>query len=290
MAQRTGAERLIAPRAKVASAGFVLALAAAALLAVSGCGGGSDASSAAQTASTPGSSASAGSASGAARKAKQGSASGADGSGKSSSGAPSAAEAALNPSPGPSAPTGAKSGSGAKHDSHVTLPKGPTEPAPTPAEVAHATVADMALQSPAIPPSGSIGSIPATYTCDGKDSWPTLRWQGVPQGTAELALFAMNVQPVEEKLFFDWAVAGLDPSLEGIEAAKLPQGAIVGQNSFGKTGYSICPPEGETYMFALYALPQRLSAKKGFDPGDLRKEVLQVSGDVGLLPAAYVRG
>jgi phosphatidylethanolamine-binding protein (PEBP) family uncharacterized protein len=148
----------------------------------------------------------------------------------------------------------------------------------------------MALLSPAIPPAGSIGAIPSTYTCDGKDSPPPLRWAGIPAGTTELALFAMNVQPVEEKLFFDWAVAGLDPGLESLESDRLPKGAVVGQNSFGKLGYSICPPQGETYMFALYALPKSLGAKRGFDPRELRKEVLEISGNVGLLPATYVRG
>jgi phosphatidylethanolamine-binding protein (PEBP) family uncharacterized protein len=150
----------------------------------------------------------------------------------------------------------------------------------------------MSLQSPAIPPSGEgPGALPATYTCDGKDSWPTLRWGGVPPGTSELAVFAMSVQPVEEQLFVDWAVAGLDPGLEGIEAGQLPKGAVVGTNGFGKRGYSICPSgTGEIYMFAVYALPTRLSPQKGFDARELRKEVLAASGNVGLLPAVYSRG
>ncbi|HEX4464596.1 MAG TPA: YbhB/YbcL family Raf kinase inhibitor-like protein [Solirubrobacterales bacterium] len=158
--------------------------------------------------------------------------------------------------------------------------------------MAHATVADMSLESPAIVASGgSPGRLAATYTCDGKDSWPALHWGGVPAGTAELALFAMNVQPVEEKLFVDWAVAGIDPSLASIEADRLPKGAVVGTNSFGNRGYSICPPgAGEIYMFALYALPQSLSPQRGFDPRELRKEILAVSGNVGLLPTVYERG
>jgi hypothetical protein len=172
------------------------------------------------------------------------------------------------------------------------VPKGPAEQAPTPEQVAHATVADMSLESPAIVASGgSPGRLAATYTCDGKDSWPALHWGGVPAGTAELALFAMNVQPVEEKLFVDWAVAGIDPSLASIEADRLPKGAVVGTNSFGNRGYSICPPgAGEIYMFALYALPQSLSPQRGFDPRELRKEILAVSGNVGLLPTVYERG
>ena len=103
----------------------------------------------------------------------------------------------------------------------------------------------MSLESPSSQASsGGPQALPAEYTCDGKGTSPALRWQGVPPGTAELVLFAMNIQPVEGKLFFDWAVAGLSPELEEIEAGKLPKGAVVGRNSFGKTGYEICPEGG----------------------------------------------
>jgi phosphatidylethanolamine-binding protein (PEBP) family uncharacterized protein len=156
----------------------------------------------------------------------------------------------------------------------------------------NATVADMSLRSPAIiAAAGGPGRLAAGYTCDGEDSWPALHWGGVPAGTTELALFVMNVQPVEEQLFVDWAVAGLDPGLDEIGAGELPKGAIVGTNGFGKRGYSICPSgAGEIYMFALYALPRSLSPQKGFDARELRKAILGVSGNVGLLPAVYERG
>jgi phosphatidylethanolamine-binding protein (PEBP) family uncharacterized protein len=143
----------------------------------------------------------------------------------------------------------------------------------------------MTLSGPALAPGPeSISTLPATYTCDGKDTWPTLRWSGVPAGTAELALLVLNLEPVNEALFFDWAVTGLEPGLTGLESGKLPKGAIVGKNSFGKTGYSICPPNGkETYVFALYALPSSLPASKGFDPKALREQILGLSGNSGLL-------
>ncbi len=155
-----------------------------------------------------------------------------------------------------------------------------------------ATVADISLRSPAIvAAAGHLGRLDPTYTCDGKDSWPQLKWGGVPAGSAELALFVMNVAPVNEKIFFDWALAGIDPELEEIAAGKLPAGAIVGTNGFGRLGYSICPQgAGETYMLALYALPRSLSPQRGFDPLALRQEILDVSGNVGLLPAVYERG
>ena len=101
----------------------------------------------------------------------------------------------------------------------------------------------------------------------------------------------MNLQPVQEKLFFNWAVAGLDPSLDEIGSGQLPGGAVVGRNSFGKVGYELCPEgSAETYMFALFAVPKKLSASKGFDPLALRQEVLDNSGNVGLLALNYVRG
>lgn len=149
----------------------------------------------------------------------------------------------------------------------------------------------MALESPSSQgSSGGPPALPATYTCDGKGTSPALRWQGVPQGTAELVILTMNIQPVEEKLFFDWAVAGLSPDLTEVDAGKLPKGAVVGRNSFGKAGYEICPPGGaETYMFSVFALPKKLSPSQGFDPSALRTEVLGISGNVGLLALSYSR-
>jgi phosphatidylethanolamine-binding protein (PEBP) family uncharacterized protein len=152
-------------------------------------------------------------------------------------------------------------------------------------------VASMTLESSSSQPSsGGPEALPATYTCDGKGTSPALSWKGVPQGTVELALFAMNVQPVGGKLFFDWAAAGLSPDLTEIEAGKLPKGAIVGRNSFGKAGYEVCPEgAGETYVFTVFALPKKLSPAQGFDPTTMRKEVLDASGNVGILALSYAR-
>jgi phosphatidylethanolamine-binding protein (PEBP) family uncharacterized protein len=182
---------------------------------------------------------------------------------------------------------------GAKQGSSAPQPVGAREPGITPEQRREATVASMTLQSPSSQAAGGGGpqALPAEYTCDGKNTSPALRWQGMPAGTAELVLFAMNLQPVEGKLFFDWAVAGLSPDLEEIEAGELPKAAVVGRNSFGKTGYEICPEgEGETYMFALFALPKKLSPSQGFEPLALRKTVSEVSGNVGLLALSYARG
>lgn len=207
-----------------------------------------------------------------------------EGSGPSRS--PSAGEGAAEPSSEEQA-----AGRRQKHGPSIAQPKGPREQAPTPAEIADLTVADMSLSSPSLPAGASgVAPLPAVYTCDGKSEWPALAWNGVPAGTAELILYAMNIQPVAGKLFVDWAVAGLDPGLTEIEAGKLPKGAVVGTNSFGQRGYEICPEGGEIFLFAVYALPRALSPQPGFDGRELRQQVLDVSGNVGLLSIAYTRG
>jgi phosphatidylethanolamine-binding protein (PEBP) family uncharacterized protein len=242
MAQGTGADCFLGSLVSSARArAFALALAVVAL-AVSGCGGGSDVQTASQQST-----------------AEQGQA-----AGETSSAQPdSAAADALSSEQGGDANDGGSStGEGGKHGARITLPKGPQEHGPTPAERADATLASISLSSPALRPGlGSTLVLPASYTCDGKDSWPALRWAGVPEGTAELALFAMNLQPVNEELFVDWAVTGIDPDLDGIEAGTLPKSAVTGRNSYGKNDYSICPTgSAETYVFILYALPQHLRA------------------------------
>lgn len=255
---------------------IALVLAAAALLAVSGCGGGS----ATETASTSSST--------------TGEGGGGTGQQKPSSSKPNV-PAGSTPEKGAAKAAAAAEGStpdAGKQGVAIASPKGPRESAPTAQERAEATVVSMSLTSPALSPGPeSVSPLTANYTCDGKDTWPTLQWGGVPVGTAELVLFVLNIEPVNEALFFDWAVAGLDPSLEEIKSGTLPRGAVLGKNSFGKNGYSICPAKSpETVIFALYALPEKLPASKGYDPAALRKEVLGLSGDVGLLATSYSKG
>lgn len=279
MASKPATDGFLAAKAKTASARIILALAAAAVLALAGCGGGgSDSSS---TTNTSGSSASAD-----APASKDGSSP----SVSSPSSEKSQGSTATGKTPGQSSKASGTQGQGAKTGKPIAIPKGTPESAPTPAEKEQATVADIALASPDLQSApGAAGTLSAANTCEGANISPSFVWQGVPPGTAELVLLAMNAQPVEGKLFFDWAVAGLDPNLTSLETGRLPAGAILGQNSFGKDAYEICPPKGsaETYIFALYAVPERLGASRGFDPHQLREEILAQSGNVGLMAAAY---
>ncbi len=136
------------------------------------------------------------------------------------------------------------------------------------------------------------GFFPKRYTCDGANISFPVRWSRVPSGTAELAMFLVKLNSPVKHPFFDWAVAGLNPSSHGVEAARLPAGAVVGRNGFGQLGYSICPPRGsveEHYILRLVALPHPLAAKPGFDPEALFKEAERSAKVVGLAGGVYTR-
>ena len=133
--------------------------------------------------------------------------------------------------------------------------------------------------------------LPARYTCDGSDLSIPLSWNRVPPGTAELALFVLDLQPVDGEVFADWAVAGLSPTLHGLPTGRLPPGAVVGRNGFGQDGYSICPEHGQEqiYIVALFALPHRLPLKPGFDSAALHQQVERLARVQGLTSARYLR-
>lgn len=274
-----------------ASAGILLALALAAL-ALAGCGGGGSSSDSTSTSTAaPNGAASGGGAEAGGGNGASPAAGSRGGAGGAGNGAAEAGVAGPGGSNSAGGGAGSHAGSG-KHGPRVAQPSGPPEPKITAKQREEATVASMSLRAPAIAPSANgPQALPVQYTCDGKNTSPALSWGGVPQGTEELALFAMNVRPVEGKLFFDWAVAGIDPDLGEIDAGSLPKGAVVGRNSFGKAEYEICPPGGgETYMFALFALPRKLSPGRGFEPLAFRKAVSDVSHNAGLMALSYSRG
>jgi phosphatidylethanolamine-binding protein (PEBP) family uncharacterized protein len=133
--------------------------------------------------------------------------------------------------------------------------------------------------------------ISAHYTCDGADVSPPISWSHVPSNTVEIDLFLFNLAPVHNKLYADWAVAGLSPKLRGLSAGQLPPGAIVGRNSRGQTTYSLCPPKGPLvrYAFLMYALPKKIPVSPGFNTETLREKALHTAESAGLLGLSYKR-
>lgn len=134
--------------------------------------------------------------------------------------------------------------------------------------------------------------IPARYTCDGSDTSPPLRWSAIPPGTAELALFIINLNSTGGKVQIYWAVAGIHPALKGISAGKLPSGAIVGRNSLGQSRYTICPAQSaglQHYVVALFALQHSVAAAPGFSADALYQTVSEAAEYKGLTGFSYQR-
>lgn len=176
---------------------------------------------------------------------------------------------------------------------HLALPGPNSRLAPklTAAQRANVAVSDIALSSPAITQAhyASAPTLNRRYTCQGADQSPPLHWSRVPPGTKELALLVISTTPFDGKLFYDWAVAGLNPNLKGLKSGALPTGAVTGRNGNRQTAYSICPTgaKHESYVFLLYALPQSLSPQQGFDPATLRQQAMRIARHTGLLIGTY---
>ncbi len=121
-------------------------------------------------------------------------------------------------------------------------------------------------------------AIAQRYTCDGDDVSPALAWEGVPDGTAELAL-VVDDPDAPGGTFTHWLAYGLDPGTTELSEA-VPEGADVagppafrqGVNDMGATGYGgPCPPSGEEhrYVFRLLALDEELGLAGGASRDEL---------------------
>jgi Raf kinase inhibitor-like YbhB/YbcL family protein len=111
------------------------------------------------------------------------------------------------------------------------------------------------------------GSIPAQYTCDGKDVSPPLSWSGAPEGTKA---FALVCDDPDARGWVHWVIYDLPASLSGLPEAvptheRVAEGGRQGTNDFRKTGYGgPCPPSGtHRYVFTLYALDSDLKLAGG---------------------------
>ena len=119
----------------------------------------------------------------------------------------------------------------------------------------------MLLSSPAFIPGGPI---PHAHSCYGENTPPPLSWQGVPEGTEELAISLVEERPDGRSVH--WVVAGLDPAVAGLAGGTLPDGAVESTNDFAEVGwFGPCPDTDGVaeLVFRLYALP----TPSGLGPG-----------------------
>lgn len=112
------------------------------------------------------------------------------------------------------------------------------------------------------------GVLPVLYTCDGKDLSPAFTWTNPPAGTEAYALIFVDQNTASP--FYHWVIYNIPKTTTSLpqDLNKLPEGAVVAKNSFGKNQYNgPCPPKGSshTYIFTLYALKTKLTIPKDAD-------------------------
>ena len=110
----------------------------------------------------------------------------------------------------------------------------------------------------------AFGTIPALYTCDGRDVSPALAWTGVPATAKSLVLIVDDPDAPDPKApkltWVHWVLYNLPPDSrglpEGVASSGLPAGTREGTNDWKRTGYGgPCPPIGRhRYFHKLYAL------------------------------------
>jgi Raf kinase inhibitor-like YbhB/YbcL family protein len=126
----------------------------------------------------------------------------------------------------------------------------------------------LILSSSAFQPNAPI---PPQYTCNGENISPPLEWSGVPQGTQTFVLLCDDPDVPRtlraDGMYDHWVLFNIPSSVTGfVENMKtLPAGAIQGQNTGHKLGYTgPCPPDRQhRYFFKLFALDTSLALPQG---------------------------
>ena len=126
------------------------------------------------------------------------------------------------------------------------------------------------------------GSLPATFTCGGPS--PALRWQAIPEGTAELALVVAEQGDGGDVY---WMVTGIAPTSEGVGEGEIPVGGVQLPNSLDQPSWAApCPPPDQpaSFNFALLALPQPAVVPAGTPSTDAYRLLTeQAAGNIAIL-------
>lgn len=114
--------------------------------------------------------------------------------------------------------------------------------------------------------------IPMDSTCDGYDLSPALEILNVPKKAKSLILCIDDPDAAGGELNH-WIMWNIRPDMEKIKKHHVPEGAVVGVNSFGKNKYKgPCPPGGtHVYIFKLCALDISLPNDPALTKRDVEK-------------------
>jgi len=115
-------------------------------------------------------------------------------------------------------------------------------------------------------------SIPAKYSCVGKNISPGLAWNEPPAGTQSFAL-SVDDPDAPAGTWVHWVLFNIPADVRSLqEDLPITDALFVGKNSSGNLRYDgPCPPSGtHRYYFKLYALDTTL----GLLPGATKEQVL----------------
>ncbi len=115
-------------------------------------------------------------------------------------------------------------------------------------------------------------SIPAKYTCTGRNISPALAWNETPSGTRSFALI-MDDPDAPLGTWVHWVLFNIPAEARSLQENIDTSAMSVGKNSWGDLGYGgPCPPSGtHRYYFKLYALDSTLRLL----PGATKEQMLQ---------------
>ena len=115
-------------------------------------------------------------------------------------------------------------------------------------------------------------SIPAKYSCVGKNISPALTWDEPPAGTKSFALI-VDDPDAPMGTWVHWVLFNIPASTGSLQENADSSTLSAGKNSSGNTRYDgPCPPSGtHRYFFKLYALDSTLS----LSPGATKEQVLK---------------
>lgn len=127
--------------------------------------------------------------------------------------------------------------------------------------VAAPAVAEMRLTSSELAEGHKLAAtqVLAGMGCSGGNLSPSLSWSGAPQGTKSFIVTLYDPDAPTGSGFWHWSVFDIPGDSTGLDAGKLPLGAVAARNDFSQNGYAgACPPAGQThrYIFSVYAMPQ----------------------------------
>jgi hypothetical protein len=115
-------------------------------------------------------------------------------------------------------------------------------------------------------------SIPAKYTCTGRNISPALAWNEPPSGTQSFALI-VDDPDAPMGTWVHWVLFNIPAEVRSLRENADTSAMFVGKNSWGDLGYGgPCPPSGtHRYYFKLYALDSTLS----LSPGATKEQLLK---------------